>query len=74
MAKKGNAEDVLARLINWKKFEDNINELEPKDLCHVYLKLLEFVVPKKQSIAQDINTNVKDSAEQLIESMLKVGN
>ncbi len=75
MARKNkDAEETLSNLINWEKFSENINKLEPKDLCNVYLKLLEFVIPKKQSIAQDINTNIKDDAERLVESMLKINN
>lgn len=67
-------EESLGSLINLSDMRACLAEMDPGDRVKAYLKLMEFVVPKKQSIAQNINANAKDDAELLVESMMEVGN
>lgn len=64
----------ISMLIDMDDMAKCLRDMDPSDRMKAYLKLMEFVVPKKQSIAQDINAGIKDSAERLVESMLKDGN
>lgn len=67
--------DELAKLIDWREFKRSLKELDsPKDKVTAYLKLLEFVVPKKQAIASDINVKQEDEAMKRVKAMcLAVG-
>lgn len=69
MAKKELNEENLGKLIDIRDMKKCLSEMEPGDRVKAYLKLMEFVVPKKQSIAQDINANVKDDAEMLVSKL-----
>ena len=69
MAKKELNEENLGKLIDIRDMKKCLAEMEPGDRVKAYLKLMEFVVPKKQSIAQDINANVKDDAEMLVSKL-----
>lgn len=67
--------DELSELIDWRDFRRSLKALEsPKDKVTAYLKLLEFVVPKKQAIASDINVRQEDEAMRRVKEMcLAVG-
>lgn len=67
-------EESLGSLINLSDMRACLAEMEPGDRVKAYLKLMEFVVPKKQSIAQNINASTKDDAELLVESMMELEN
>lgn len=73
-AKEAIDEHSLGDLINLSDMRSCLAEMEPTERVKAYLRLMEFVVPKKQSIAQNINTNVKDDAELLVESMMELEN
>jgi hypothetical protein len=42
---------------------DDISELEPKDRLHVMIKLMEFNIPKPQSVSLDITSEGKKTIE-----------
>jgi hypothetical protein len=42
---------------------EDISELEPKDRLHIMIKLMEFNIPKPQSVSLDITNESKKTIE-----------
>lgn len=55
---------------HWKRFEDCLECQDDEKFISVMLKLLEYDVPKLQSVAQDITTKDADAAQAFITKML----
>ena len=65
-----NLQDNIYNLIDWDDFKASLQEIvEPKDRVNAYMGLLPYVLPKLQSVQQDITTAHKDAVGQLLESM-----
>lgn len=57
-------------LIDWDDFRKSLQEIvEPNQRVQAYMGLLPYVLPKLQSVQQDITTKQKDAVGQLLESM-----
>lgn len=71
--KKNNSELTQERvmgLIDWDDFRKSLQEIvEPNQRVQAYMGLLPYVLPKLQSVQQDITTKQKDAVGQLLESM-----
>ena len=62
-------EQVMA-LIDWEDFRQSLQEIvEPSQRVQAYMGLLPYVLPKLQSVQQDITTKQKDAVGQLLEAM-----
>lgn len=60
----------IAELIDWDDFRENIKKIEnPISKVNVYLGILPYVLPKLQSVSQDITTKQQDAVGQLLESL-----
>jgi hypothetical protein len=62
-------EEGIKSLIDLKKIARCLAELDATEYIKAELKLMEFAIPKKSSVQQDITTQQKDDAEKLIERM-----
>lgn len=61
------AEAISALLENnLEKFQENFDELEPKERIRILLKLLEFVLPKAQADYEDDSNEGGDSICELL--------
>ena len=71
MAKeKKNPQLEIADLIDWDDFRENIKKIEnPISKVNVYLGILPYVLPKLQSVSQDITTKQQDAVGQLLETL-----
>lgn len=68
--KDKNLQKEIADLIDWDDFRDNIKKIDnPISKVNVYLGILPYVLPKLQSVSQDIKTEQKDAVGQLLESL-----
>lgn len=68
--KDKNLQKEIADLIDWDDFRDNIKKIDnPISKVNVYLGILPYVLPKLQSVSQDITTTQKDAMGQLLESL-----
>lgn len=68
--KDKNLQNEIADLIDWDDFRDNIKKIDnPISKVNVYLGILPYVLPKLQSVSQDITTTQKDAMGQLLESL-----
>lgn len=57
-------------LIDWEDFKQSLQEIvEPNQRVQAYMGLLPYVLPKLQSVQQDITTKQKDAVGQLLEAM-----
>lgn len=57
-------------LIDWEDFKKSLQEIvEPSQRVQAYMGLLPYVLPKLQSVSQDITTKQKDAVGKLLESM-----
>ena len=57
-------------LIDWEDFRQSLQEIvEPSQRVQAYMGLLPYVLPKLQSVQQDITTKQKDAVGQLLEAM-----
>ena len=62
-------EQVMA-LIDWDDFRQSLQEIvEPSQRVQAYMGLLPYVLPKLQSVSQDITTKQKDAVGQLLETL-----
>ena len=60
----------IADLIDWDDFRENIKKIEnPISKVNVYLGILPYVLPKLQSVSQDITTKQQDAVGQLLETL-----
>lgn len=65
-------EQVMA-LIDWDDFKQSLQEIvEPSQRVQAYMGLLPYVLPKLQSVQQDITTKQKDAVGQLLEAMSSI--
>lgn len=70
MAKKENIQDKVLELIDWEDLAKSLKEIvEPNQRVQAYMGLLPYVLPKLQSVQQDITTRQKDAMGQLLEAM-----
>ena len=71
MAKeKKNPQLEIADLIDWDDFRRNIKKIEnPISKVNVYLGILPYVLPKLQSVSQDITTKQQDAVGELLQSL-----
>lgn len=71
--KKNNSEQMQERvmaLIDWEDFRSSLQEIvEPNQRVQAYMGLLPYVLPKLQSVQQDITTKQKDAVGQLLETL-----
>lgn len=68
--KEKNLQKEIADLIDWDDFRENIKKIEnPISKVNVYLGILPYVLPKLQSVSQDITTKQQDAVGQLLESL-----
>lgn len=68
--KEKDLQKEIADLIDWDDFRKNIKKIEnPISKVNVYLGILPYVLPKLQSVSQDITTTQKDAMGQLLESL-----
>lgn len=71
--KKNNSEQMqeqVMALIDWEDFRQSLQEIvEPSQRVQAYMGLLPYVLPKLQSVQQDITTKQKDAVGQLLEAM-----
>ena len=68
--KEKDLQKEIADLIDWDDFRENIKKIEnPISKVNVYLGILPYVLPKLQSVSQDITTTQKDAMGQLLESL-----
>lgn len=74
MAKKNEKlQDAVFDLIDWEDFKQSLHEIvEPNQRVQAYMGLLPYVLPKLQSVQQDITTRQKDAMGQLLEAMSKI--
>lgn len=75
MAKKEeiDLQKTLADLIDWDDFRRSIRKIDnPISKVNVYLGLLPYVLPKLQSVSQDIKTETKDAVGKLLESLSEI--
>lgn len=75
MAKKEeiDLQKTLADLIDWEDFRRSIRKIDnPISKVNVYLGLLPYVLPKLQSVSQDIKTETKDAVGKLLESLSEI--
>jgi hypothetical protein len=57
-------------LIDWDDFRKSLQEIvEPSQRVQAYMGLLPYVLPKLQSVQQDITTKQKDAVGQLLETL-----
>jgi hypothetical protein len=70
MAKKENIQEKVLELIDWEDLAKSLKEIvEPNQRVQAYMGLLPYVLPKLQSVQQDITTRQKDAMGQLLEAM-----
>ncbi len=72
MAKKDNKDlqKSLAEMIDWDDLKRSIEAIDnPISKVNAYLGLLPYVLPKLQSVSQDIKTETKDALGQMLEVM-----
>lgn len=75
MAKKNDKDLDISDLIDWDDFRKNIKKIEnPISKVNVYLGILPYVLPKLQSVSQDITTTQKDAMGQLLETLSEMEN
>lgn len=75
MAKKENIQDKVLDLIDWEDLAKSLKEIvEPNQRVQAYMGLLPYVLPKLQSVQQDITTRQKDAMGQLLEAMSEISN
>lgn len=72
MAKKDerNLQKTLQDMIDWDDLKRSIEAIDnPISKVNAYLGLLPYVLPKLQSVSQDITTSQKDAMGELLEAM-----
>ena len=72
MAKKEDKDlqKVLTDMIDWEDFKKAVRNIDnPISKVNAYLGILPYVLPKLQSVSQDIKTETKDAVGQLLEMM-----
>lgn len=71
--KEKDLQKTLSELIDWEDFRESIRNIDnPISKVNAYLGLLPYVLPKLQSVQQDITTKQKDAMGQLLEAMSKI--
>lgn len=61
---------TLADMIDWNDLKKSIEAIDnPISKVNAYLGLLPYVLPKLQSVSQDIKTETKDALGQMLEVM-----
>lgn len=61
---------TLADMIDWADLKKSIEAIDnPISKVNAYLGLLPYVLPKLQSVSQDIKTETKDALGQMLEVM-----
>ena len=67
---KSDPQKMLAEMIDWDDLKQSIEAIDnPISKVNAYLGLLPYVLPKLQSVSQDIKTETKDAVGQLLEMM-----
>ncbi len=67
---KTDFKDKIYELIDWDDFKKSLQEIvEPNQRVNAYMGLLPYILPKLQSVQQDITTKQKDAVGQLLEAM-----
>ena len=72
MAKKEerDLQKQLAEMIDWNDLKRSIKAIDnPISKVNAYLGLLPYVLPKLQSVSQDIKTETKDAVGKLLEEL-----
>lgn len=73
MAKIDNLQEKIFELIDFDDLAESIKEIvDPNQRVNAYMGLLPYVLPKLQSVQQDITTRQKDAMGQLLESLSKI--
>lgn len=66
-------QDKINEIIDWDDLAESIKEIvDPNQRVNAYMGLLPYVLPKLQSVQQDITTRQKDAMGQLLEAMAKI--
>lgn len=66
-------QDKINEIIDWDDLAESIKEIvDPNQRVNAYMGLLPYVLPKLQSVQQDITTGQKDAMGQLLEAMAKI--
>ena len=79
MAKRETKEEkdlqkIISEMIDWKDMARAVKAIDnPISKVNAYLGLMPYVLPKLQSVSQDITTSQKDAVGQLLEELSKVG-
>lgn len=69
MAIKGNSNEEVERLMDWKDFKYVLATANNKDRLYAYLKLLDFLSGRKQAQPADAGKAEKDDAEKMIDQL-----
>jgi len=63
----------LADMIDWNDLKRSIKAIDnPISKVNAYLGIMPYVLPKLQSVSQDIKTETKDAVGQLLEAMSEI--
>lgn len=66
-------QEKINSIIDWEDLAVSIKEIvDPNQRVNAYMGLLPYVLPKLQSVQQDITTRQKDAMGQLLEAMAKI--
>jgi hypothetical protein len=66
-----NAQDRVERLMDWKDFGECLKSAAPDRRLAIYMRLLDFMAPRKQATPAEEGKRVKDNADMIIESLFK---
>lgn len=75
MAKKEDKDlqKVLTDMIDWEDFKKAVRNIDnPISKVNAYLGILPYVLPKLQSVSQDITTKQQDAMGALLEAMSSI--
>lgn len=68
-----NLQEKINSIIDWDDLAVSIKEIvDPNQRVNAYMGLLPYVLPKLQSVQQDITTRQKDAMGQLLEAMSQI--
>lgn len=66
-------QEKINEIIDWDDLAVSIKEIvDPNQRVNAYMGLLPYVLPKLQSVQQDITTRQKDAMGQLLEAMSQI--
>ena len=73
MKNNENLQEKIFSLIDFEDLKVSIKEIvDPNQRVNAYMGLLPYVLPKLQSVQQDITTRQKDAMGQLLEAMSQI--